>query len=60
MSSTGARAITSVSITSRSGQRVAVVRLTPSTSSTDWSSANPLTLAAVWTDDVRDAAELAR
>ena len=43
-----------MSITSRSGQRVVVVRLTPSTSSTDWSSAKPLTLAAVWTTTCGD------
>jgi hypothetical protein len=49
LSSTGARAITSLSISSRSGQRVAVVRLTPSTSSTERSSAYLLTLAAVCT-----------
>ena len=49
LSSGGAWASTSRSISSRSGQRVAVVRLTPETSSTDWSSEKPLTLAAVCT-----------
>ena len=34
---------------SRSAHRLGVVRLTPLTTSTDWSSPNPFTLAAVWT-----------
>ncbi len=40
---------TSESMTSASGQRLGVVRLVPLRSRTDWSSAYPLTLAAVWT-----------
>ncbi len=47
--STGAETSTSVSITSASAQVVGVVRFTPLTSSTERSSAKPLTLLAVCT-----------
>ena len=49
LSRAGAPESTSVSITSASAQVVAVVRLTPLTSSTERSSAKPFTLVAVCT-----------